>query len=161
MAANKLFIGNGPFDLAAPYALTSGQGAQIGAALFGVALTSVASGVVVALDIEGVFDLTKEPALAITQGARVFWDNPNRRVTTVATSNLAIGIAYAGQEAAFEVITLDAAVFAAAEEEDAATEIVAAGMVAKSLGKSAGSSFFAISTPPFLWSVALSPTEPT
>ena len=42
---------------------------------------------------EGVFDLTNEPSLAITAGARVFWDNTNRRVTTTATGNFSIGIA--------------------------------------------------------------------
>jgi predicted RecA/RadA family phage recombinase len=42
---------------------------------------------------KGVFDLTKQPALAITAGARVFWDDTNRRVTTTATGNFAIGIA--------------------------------------------------------------------
>jgi hypothetical protein len=32
----------------------------------------------------GVFDLTKEPALAIAAGVRVFWDNTNRRITATA-----------------------------------------------------------------------------
>lgn len=39
----------------------------------------------------GEFELTKEPALAITQGARVFWDNTNRRITTTATGNFQVG----------------------------------------------------------------------
>jgi hypothetical protein len=42
---------------------------------------------------QGVFDITKEPALAITAGARVFWDNTNRRITTTATGNFQVGIA--------------------------------------------------------------------
>ena len=42
---------------------------------------------------KGVFDNTKEPALAITAGARVFWDNTNRRITTTATGNFQVGIA--------------------------------------------------------------------
>jgi predicted RecA/RadA family phage recombinase len=29
----------------------------------------------------------------ITAGARVFWDNANRRVTTTATGNFCVGIA--------------------------------------------------------------------
>lgn len=42
---------------------------------------------------EGVFDLAKEPSLAVAQGARVFWDNTNRRVTTSANGNFPIGAA--------------------------------------------------------------------
>jgi predicted RecA/RadA family phage recombinase len=70
-----------------PYAggVTAGQGVLIGA-LFGV------NAVIEAATL-GVFDLTKEPALAISAGARVFWDNTNRRVTTTATGNFSIGIA--------------------------------------------------------------------
>ncbi len=42
---------------------------------------------------QGVFDITKEPALAITAGARLFWDNTNRRLTTTATGNFQVGMA--------------------------------------------------------------------
>ena len=38
-------------------------------------------------------DLTKEPALAIAAGVRVFWDNTNRRITATATGNFQVGIA--------------------------------------------------------------------
>ena len=40
----------------------------------------------------GVFDLTKEPALAIGAGVRVFWDNTNRRITATAAGNFQVGI---------------------------------------------------------------------
>jgi predicted RecA/RadA family phage recombinase len=87
----KNFIGPGDkVTVAAPYALTSGQGALVGA-VFGVAQHDAGSGADVVLDMAGVYDLTKEPSLAITAGARVFWDNTNRRVTTTATSNFCIG----------------------------------------------------------------------
>jgi predicted RecA/RadA family phage recombinase len=42
---------------------------------------------------QGVFDLTKEPALAIGAGVRVFWDNTNRRITATAAGNFQVGIA--------------------------------------------------------------------
>ena len=42
---------------------------------------------------KGVFDIAKEPALAITAGARLFWDNTNRRLTTTATGNFQVGLA--------------------------------------------------------------------
>ena len=81
------------FPFTAPYALTSGQGVLVGA-LFGVAFgnyalneTNCRAGRV------GRATLTKEPSLAITAGARVFWDNTNRRVTTTATGNICIGCA--------------------------------------------------------------------
>lgn len=79
-------------NVLAPYAVTSGQGALVGG-LFGVAAFDAANGVAVELQVEGVFDLTKEPALAIAQGARVFWDNTNRRVTTTSNGNFPIGAA--------------------------------------------------------------------
>jgi predicted RecA/RadA family phage recombinase len=77
-----------------PYAagVTSGQGVLVGA-LFGVAAVDGAQNAVIEVATKGVFDLTKEPALAITAGARVFWDNTNRRITTTATGNFQVGIA--------------------------------------------------------------------
>lgn len=83
----------GPGDTAAltmPYDRTSGQGVQVGA-LFGVCSGDALSGAPQTVVLKGIFDITKEPSLAISQGARVFWDNTNRRVTTTATSNVAIG----------------------------------------------------------------------
>ena len=76
----------------APYAVTSGQGVLVGA-LFGIAAFDAAISTSVEVQTKGVFDVTKEPALAITAGARVFWDNTNRRITTTATSNFQVGIA--------------------------------------------------------------------
>lgn len=80
--------------IAVPYAggVTAGQGVLVGA-LFGVAAVDGAQNAVIEAATQGVFDLTKEPSLAITAGARVFWDNTNRRVTTTATGNFSIGIA--------------------------------------------------------------------
>ena len=84
-----------------PYAggVTAGQGVLVGA-LFGVAAVDGAQNAVIEAATQGVFDLTKEPALAITAGARLFWDNTNRRVTTTATGNFSIGIATAAALAA-------------------------------------------------------------
>ena len=79
-------------NVTAPYTVTSGQGVLVGG-LFGVAAFDAANGAAVELQVEGVFDLTKEPALAIAQGARVFWDISNRRVTTTSNGNFPIGAA--------------------------------------------------------------------
>jgi predicted RecA/RadA family phage recombinase len=80
--------------IAVPYAggILSGQGVLVGA-LFGVAAADGAQNAVIEAATQGVFDITKEPALAITAGARVFWDNTNRRLTTTATGNFQVGIA--------------------------------------------------------------------
>ena len=80
--------------IAVPYSggVTSGQGLLVGA-LFGVAAIDGAQNAVIEAATQGVFDLTKEPALAITAGARVFWDNTNRRLTTTATGNFQVGLA--------------------------------------------------------------------
>jgi predicted RecA/RadA family phage recombinase len=80
--------------VAVPYAagITAGQGILVGA-LFGVAAVDGAQNAVIEAATQGVFDITKEPALAITAGARVFWDNTNRRITTTATGNFQVGIA--------------------------------------------------------------------
>jgi predicted RecA/RadA family phage recombinase len=80
--------------VAVPYAggVTAGQGVLVGA-LFGVAASDGAQSATIEVQTAGVFDLTKQPSLAITAGARVFWDDTNRRVTITATGNFSIGIA--------------------------------------------------------------------
>jgi predicted RecA/RadA family phage recombinase len=91
--------------VAVPYVggVTSGQGVLVGA-LFGVAASDGAQSAIIEAQTAGVFDLTKEPALAITAGARVFWDNTNRRVNTTATGNFSIGIAVQAALAADAIV---------------------------------------------------------
>lgn len=88
--------------MVAPYAVASGQGMQVGQN-FGVALSDAAISTAVEAAQNGVMDLTKEPSLAIAAGARVYWDNTNRRVTTAASGNLPIGVA---AEAALSAATI-------------------------------------------------------
>lgn len=103
----KNYIGPGDhLTVTAPYAVTSGQGVLVGA-LFGIASHDAANGAAVVIHTDGVYDITKEPALAISAGARVFWDNTNRRITTTLTSNFCVGmatIAAAGGDANVRVI---------------------------------------------------------
>jgi predicted RecA/RadA family phage recombinase len=73
-----------------PYDRTSGQGVLVGA-LFGVVAVDALTGVSAEVALNGVFDITKEAPLVIAVGARVFWDNTNKRVTTTTTGNVAIG----------------------------------------------------------------------
>ena len=60
-------------------------------ALFGVVAVDALTGVTAEVVVNGVFDITKEAPLVIAVGARVFWDNTNKRVTTTSTGNIAIG----------------------------------------------------------------------
>jgi predicted RecA/RadA family phage recombinase len=75
----------------APYAVTGGQGMQVGA-LFGVASGDAANGAEVQIDREGVFDITAVTADTGAQGAKVYWDNAARKITTTATNNTLVGV---------------------------------------------------------------------
>jgi predicted RecA/RadA family phage recombinase len=93
MARNKIARGD-VMDLAAPYDRTSGQGALVGS-IFGVALLTVLSTVVGPFATLGVWELAKNSAEAWTVGARIYWDDTNKRCTTTSTSNTLIGVAQA------------------------------------------------------------------
>ena len=78
--------------LTAPYAVTSGDGLLVGS-IFGVAAGDAASGATVEAALTGVFDITKIGSQAWTVGAKIYWDDTNKRCTTVATDNTLIGVA--------------------------------------------------------------------
>ncbi|MEO5364473.1 MAG: DUF2190 family protein [Magnetococcus sp. DMHC-8] len=75
----------------APVAVSSGDGLLVGA-LFGVVLSTAAVNTNVEMLTEGVVDLPKA-AVAITQGAKVYWDNTAKTVTTTSAGNTLIGCA--------------------------------------------------------------------
>jgi predicted RecA/RadA family phage recombinase len=90
---SKKVVQDGKFvTLAAPYALTSGQGALVGT-LFGVAMADIANGANGPFAIEGVHVLAKATGIAWTQGILLYWDNAAKNVTNVTTSNTRIGVA--------------------------------------------------------------------
>ena len=78
--------------LTAPYAVTSGDGLLVGS-IFGVASGGAAQNDPIETALTGVFDLTKVGSQAWTVGAKVYWDDTNKRTTSVATSNTLIGVA--------------------------------------------------------------------
>jgi predicted RecA/RadA family phage recombinase len=82
---------------AAPYALTSGQGVLVGAALFGVAAHDAANGAEVAIATSGVYDITALSTDTAAVGAKLFWDNTNRRLTTTASTHICAGFAVAAK----------------------------------------------------------------
>lgn len=78
--------------LTAPYAVAAGDGLLVGS-IFGVAAGAAALGETVETTLVGVFDLTKVGSQAWIAGAKVYWDNTNKRCTAVATDNTLIGVA--------------------------------------------------------------------
>lgn len=87
----KNFVQTGDvITVIAPYAVTSGQGVQVGS-LFGVATCDAANGASVDIVPEGVFDLTAVTADTGNAGAKMYWDNTARRLTTTATNNTLVG----------------------------------------------------------------------
>jgi len=74
----------------APYALASGDGFKVGA-FFGVACGSAAAGTSVEMSRRGVFELKALNTDAGVAGARIYWDDSNRRLTTTLSGNILVG----------------------------------------------------------------------
>jgi predicted RecA/RadA family phage recombinase len=74
-------------------AVASGVGYLFGTGLFGVAQADVASGVPGEFRTEGVIEIGKTSALAISVGDRLFWDATNKVVNKTATAQQCVGIA--------------------------------------------------------------------
>lgn len=82
-------------ELTAPSGgVVSGTGYLIGA-LFVVAAVTAAEGATFAAKVTGVISLAKVSAQAWTEGAKVYWDNTAKNVTTTASGNTLIGVAAA------------------------------------------------------------------
>jgi predicted RecA/RadA family phage recombinase len=78
--------------VAAPYNLTSGDGALVGL-IFGIASTTALSGAQVALSTNGVYDIKKTASDTFAVGAAVYWDNSAKSVTSTSSGNTKIGVA--------------------------------------------------------------------
>lgn len=76
-------------------AVSSGIGYLFGTGLFGVATADVASGVAGEFLTEGVVEIAKTSALAISTGDRLYWDATNKCVNKTATAQQCVGIAVA------------------------------------------------------------------
>ena len=77
--------------LIAPRNVNPGDGLLVGS-IFGVAKSAATSGANVETQLYGVVDLPKA-AGAVTQGAKLYWDNAAFNVTTTAGGNTQIGAA--------------------------------------------------------------------
>lgn len=74
-------------------AVASGVGYLFGTGLFGVARADVASGEPGEFLVEGVVEIGKTSALAISVGDRLYWDSTNKVVNKTATAQQCVGIA--------------------------------------------------------------------
>lgn len=92
----KNFVQEGKtMTITAGATIASGAGVLVGS-VFGVAVSSAVSGDKLPLALEGVYNLPKATG-AISQGAKVYWDDTNKNVTTTASGNTLIGYAWDAQ----------------------------------------------------------------
>lgn len=102
----KNFIQHGlTLPLPAPYAVTSGQGVLVGA-IFGVAAYDALSGETVEIKRDGCFSLPCLGTDTVAVGARLYWDNTNRRLTTTATNNTQVGAAIAAKASGVTTVSV-------------------------------------------------------
>lgn len=74
-------------------AVASGVGYLFGTGLFGVATNDVANGVAGEFITEGVVEIGKTSALAISVGDYLYWDATNKVVNKTTSSQKCVGIA--------------------------------------------------------------------
>ena len=89
----KNFVQNGEYvEVPLPYDRLSGEGVLVGT-LFGVCVVNGASGASINIHTEGVYDLTAATGAGTDAavGAAAYWDNTNKRITPVSTSNTLVG----------------------------------------------------------------------
>lgn len=79
-------------ELTAPYDVASGAGMLVGS-IFAIATAVAASGAAVIARTTGVFTLAKATGEAWTVGAKLYWDNTNKRLTTTSSGNTLVATA--------------------------------------------------------------------
>lgn len=90
----KNFIQTGDTLALAPGAdVASGVGYLFGTGLFGVATVDVVNGFVGSFVTEGVVEIAKTSALAISVGDRLFWDPVGKVVNKTLAAQQCVGIA--------------------------------------------------------------------
>lgn len=89
----KNWIQTGEFmDYTAGTAITSGEVVLVGSKI-GIAATDIAQGAKGSLAMDGVFSVAKLNTDVVAQGAALYWDNTNKRMTTTAINNTYAGYA--------------------------------------------------------------------
>lgn len=92
-------------DHVASGAKTSGQPVLIGTKL-GVCLADIANGSTGPVAMSGVYTVTKLTADVVTQGAALYWDNANSRLTTTASGNTYAGFAFAAASGSVSTVNI-------------------------------------------------------
>lgn len=98
----KNYVQEGDYiEVVLPYARLSGEGVLVGS-LFGVCVVDGASGASINIHTEGVYDLTAVTGASTDAvvGAKAYWDNTNKRITPVSTSNSYVGVFMAAKATA-------------------------------------------------------------
>lgn len=90
----------------APAGGVSSGDAVLAGALFGVAAATADAGEDVAVSVEGVFELPKKPADAVTVGAVLYWDATPGELTITAADNTRVGYAAAAAGAGATAIAV-------------------------------------------------------
>jgi predicted RecA/RadA family phage recombinase len=86
-------------------AIASGAGVLIGTKV-GVALVNIATGATGSVQICGVFSMPKLSTDNMTQGALVYWDSANSRLTLSSAGNTLAGVAAAPAAASTTVVSV-------------------------------------------------------
>lgn len=73
--------------------VAAGAGFMFGSGLFGVATSAVTASTAGEFQTEGVVEIAKTSALAISVGDRVFWDATNSVVNKTTASQVCVGVA--------------------------------------------------------------------
>ncbi len=100
----KYIMSGEVIDYVAGSAISSGQILLIGLRI-GVALTSIANGATGAAQVKGIFTIAKLSTDVVAQGALLYWDNTNSRLTTTSAGNTLAG--YATKAAGNGVTTVE------------------------------------------------------
>lgn len=104
MAKNYIQPGE-VLDHVATAALTSGVPFLLGKRL-AVPLKSAAIGETVAVQVKGVFNLTKVTADVVAQGAVLYWDDTAKKLTTTVGTNTLAGYAAAAASASDTTVNI-------------------------------------------------------
>jgi predicted RecA/RadA family phage recombinase len=89
---NQTQAGN-VITVTAPYTVAAGAGCKAGS-FFGVATSAASSGAAVELALTGIYDITCLSTDTPAFGAKLYWDDTNKRLTTTSSTHMLVG-AYA------------------------------------------------------------------
>lgn len=104
--------------------ITSGSGVLVGAVLY-VATADILNGEAGILARDGVYNLPKLSTDVVTQGAKLFWDNTNKRLTLTSTSNTFAGFAHSAAGSGVTTVNCCLSMSDAITPTDAASTTIA------------------------------------